>query len=508
MRDLSRASELAGALAGLTGVSLIVVLLRLPSAAPTPVIAALVLLLAVLGAATISTLRAAAVTSLAATLAFNFFFLPPLHAFTIADPQNWVALFAFLVVATIASHLSTAARQRAIEADARRQEVTRLFDLSRDILLTNESEGAIATLARHVARRFQLASVAVCLPDTGGWQVHQGAEETVEVTSAQLDDAFARLHGTLEYDARERTYGGHAVVPRTGSGTVFTLVPLRLGSRPVGLLATDGSGLDKGTLDALGGVIAIAIERVHFLEDRKVAEALKQRADLASALLASFSHDLRTPLTTVRVAVANLRSLEIPEAERVSQADIALKEIDRLNRLFQDILDMARIDAEAIEAERQWVAPADIVDAAIAQLGPVLDGRALNVDADAGVQVHVDPRLTSSALAHLLENAAHYSPAETPIDIRGWSDADGLHLVVRDHGAGLDAAELDHLFERFHRGPAARTHAGGTGMGLAISRGLLAAQAGRIWGENVSDGGARFTIAVPAPVRALVSRET
>jgi two-component system sensor histidine kinase KdpD len=507
MRDLPRARELAGALGGLSGVALIVVVLRLAADTPSPVISALVLLLVVLGTATVSTLRVAVATSVVATLAFNFFFLPPLHTFTIADPQNWVALFVFLAVATIASHLSTAARQRAIEADERRQEVTRLFDLSRDILLTNESEGAIATLARHVARRFQLASVAVCLPDTGGWQVHQGGERTIEVTPVQLDEAFARLRGTLEYDARERTYGGHAVVAQTGNGAATTLVPLRLGSRPVGLLATDGSGLEKGTLDALGGVIAIAIERVHFLEDRKVAEALKERADLASALLASFSHDLRTPLTAVRVAVANLRSSEVSDTERVGQADIALTEIDRLNRLFQEILDMARIDAEAVAAERQWVAAADVVDAAIAQLGPLLENRELRIDADPVAQVHVDPRLTSTALVHLLENATQYSPPGSPIDIHGWSDAEGLHLVVRDRGNGLDAAELDHLFERFRRGPAGRRHAAGTGMGLAISRGLLAAEGGRIWGENAPDGGARFTIVVPAPVRAPAEQE-
>lgn len=505
MRDLSRPRELAGALAGLTGVALIVAVLRLPPEVPGPAIAALVLLLAVLGTATVSSLRVAVGTSLAATLAFNFFFLPPLHTFTIADPQNWVALFVFLAVATIASHLSTAARQRAIEADARRQEVTRLFDLSRDILLTNESEGAMDSLARHVARRFQLDSVAICLPGQGAWQVSQGAERTVRLTPAQLDDAFARMHGSLEYDARQRAYSGHATVEGGDGGTV-TLVPLRLGSRPVGLLATHGPGLEKGTLDALGGVIAIAIERAHFLEDRKTAEALKQRADLASALLASFSHDLRTPLTAVRVAVANLRSTDAPDAERISQADIALTAIDRLNRLFQDILDMARIDAEAISAERQWVAPADVVDAAIAQLGPVLRSRELHVEAESSGQVHVDPRLTSSALAHLLENAAQYSPADAPIDIRGWSDAEGLHLVVRDHGDGLDSAGLEHLFERFYRGSAGRGHVAGTGMGLAISRGLLAAEGGRIWGENAPEGGACFTIVVPAPVRELAEQ--
>ena len=470
-------------IAGLAGVAAIVGLLRLAQESASPAIAALVLLIAVLATAAVSTWRAAVVTSLGATLAFNFFFLPPLHTFTIADPQNWVVLFVFLLVATIASHLSATARQRAREAEARRQEVTRLFDLSRDILLTDESEGALASLARHVARRFQLSSVALCLPGDAGWRIFQGAGRAVAVTPAQLDPTLARLRGTLEFDARERAYAGHATLA-ADDGAVLTLVPLRLGSRPVGLLATDDPSLEAGTLDALAGVVAIAIERAHFLADRKAAEALAQRADLASALLASFSHDLRTPLTAVRVAIANLRSRDIPEHERLRQADIASQEIVRLDRLFQDILDMTRIDAAAITAERQWVAPSDIVDASIAQLGPVLSQRTLRIDADAAAEVLVDPRLTSSAFAHVLENAAAYSPAETPIDIRAWTDDDGLHLSVRDHGPGLDAEELHHLFERFHRGRAGRTHAGGTGMGLAISRGLLAAEAGRIWGRT------------------------
>ena len=132
--------------------------------------------------------------------------------------------------------------------------------------------------------------------------MHQGGERSVEPTREQLDHAFARLRGPLEYDARQRAYGGH-VGDRGARGTQSTLVPLRLGTRPVGILATDGVDARIGTLDALGGVVAIAIERAHFLDERKKAEALSQRADLASALLASFSHDLRTPVTSVRVAV-------------------------------------------------------------------------------------------------------------------------------------------------------------------------------------------------------------
>jgi two-component system, OmpR family, sensor histidine kinase KdpD len=494
-RDISIAAG------GVAAIALIVAALRALHESPNATIAALLLLLVVLATATAARLRVAIAICVAAMLAFNYFLLPPFNTFRIADPQNWVALFVFVVVAIIASQLSAAARQRASEAEARKLEVTRLFDLSRDILLTTDSQSAIADVARYVARRFELHAVAICLPSPTGWDVYQGAEQSIEPPREQLDDTFARLRGPLEYDARRRAYDGHVMVSQP-VGDHISVVPLRLGTRPVGLLATGASKLEVGTLDALGGVVAIAIERAHFLEERKRAEALAQRADLASALLASFSHDLRTPVTSVRVAVSNLQNSELSAEERHTQSQLAIEELDRLNRLFQDILDMARIDAAAVNPERQWVTPADLVDAAVAYVGPTLASRTLHVDADMIKEVKVDPRLTSSALAHVLENAARYSPAETPIDIRAWAEADGAHIVVRDRGAGLDASELDHVFEPFYRSTKSR-HATGTGLGLAITRGLLAAEGGRVWCENVADGGARFTIVVPAAVRAL-----
>ena len=465
----------------------------------SPTTVALTLLLVVLGTATLARLRIAIVMSVVAMLTLNFFFLPPVGTFTIADPQNWIALFAFLIVAMIASNLSAAAQERAREAVARRNEVTRLFDLTRDVLLTTETAGALDVLARHVARRFDLSRVAICLPAEHGWQIHQGGVEEVPLDVGVLDTSLAKARGTLEFDAYKRAYGGHI---RTGEGNDIAIVPLRHGTKAVGLLAAVSSMLDIGTLDAVAGVVAIAIERAQFLQERDAAKLVKQKADLAATLLASLSHDLRTPLTAIRVAVENLRG-ELAPGERVSQADAAITELDRLTRLFQDILDMARIDAAGITIDRQWVEAGDVVDAAIAQVQHTLQGHPVRVDADADMSVEIDPRLASVALSHLLENAAQYSPADGEITVLARVERDGLHVSVTDRGPGLDPGELDHLFERFYRGRAARHATFGTGMGLSITRGLLAATGGRVWAENVPGAGARFSIVVPGAVRPV-----
>jgi two-component system sensor histidine kinase KdpD len=484
---------LLGSLAAIGGVT--VLLRTVPDVSPTT--AALALLLVVLGTATLARVQIALVASVAAMLTLNFFFLPPVSTFTIADPQNWIALFAFLMVAIIASNLSAAAQDRAREAIARRNELTRLFDLTRDVLLTTETASAIEVLARHVARRFELSSVAICLPNDGGWRILQGGKEDVGVDVTMLNTAMAKARGTLEFDAQQRAYGGHMLV---GEKHDVAIVPLRHGTRAVGLLAAVSPTLDVGTFDAVAGVVAIAIERAQFMAERDSSELARQKADLAATLLASLSHDLRTPLTAIRLAVENLAG-DLPADARRQHAGAAMGELDRLTRLFQDILDMAGIDAAAIRVDRQWVAAADVVDAAVAHVRHTLKRHALRVEADTDMEVEIDPRLTSVALSHLLENAALYSPADQEIVVHARVDADGLSVAVTDHGPGLDPAELDHLFERFYRGRTARQTSFGTGMGLSITRGLLAAAGGRVWAENMPGAGARFTIVVPGPVR-------
>ena len=190
--------------------------------------------------------------------------LPPVGGLTIADPQNWVAMVAFLVVSLIGSRLSGLARARAEEALSARDELARLFDLSRDVLLITETADALAAVARAIARRFELDFVGVALPASGEWRVSQSGASRIELDPAQLSTAFAAAQAALEFDAHARTYVGHRTM--VVAGRTVRLVPLRVGTKPVGLLAAAGRDIPPGTLDALGGVAAIAIERVQLLD--------------------------------------------------------------------------------------------------------------------------------------------------------------------------------------------------------------------------------------------------
>jgi two-component system sensor histidine kinase KdpD len=266
---------------------------------------ALTFLLVVLVTAATSRLRVAVVTSMASMLCFNFFFLPPVGTWTIADPQNWVALFVFLAVSLVASRLSHVAGARTQEALGRRDELARLFDLSRDVLVMTASPDAVSHLARAIGRRFDLEYVAIALPGSEGWSIAAAGDGIVQLEPRHLTDAYEAAATSLEFDAYERTYAGHRSVDT--DGRIVRLVPLRVGTKPIGLLAASGRPIEPGTLDTLAGVVAISIERMTFLEERKTGELTRQSEELKSALLTSLGHDLRTPLTAIRIAAGNLK---------------------------------------------------------------------------------------------------------------------------------------------------------------------------------------------------------
>ena len=201
------------------------------------------------------------------------------------------------------------------------------------------------------------------------------------------------------------------------------------------------------------------------------------------------------------MAAGNLTTGALDEDERRQQSDVILAEVERLTRLFQNILDMARIDAGAVSADTRWTHPSEIIAAARQQVEHTLRGHHVDLDVDPDVPVELDPRLTATALAHLLENAAQYSPEGSAIGITARVEPEGLSLRVRDRGPGIAAADLPHLFERFYRGNASTARVSGTGMGLAIAKGRLAVERGRVWAENRPDGGAEFTLRVPTVTR-------
>lgn len=248
-----------------------------------------------------------------------------------------------------------------------------------------------------------------------------------------------------------------------------------------------------------------AQEALTLAEARNEAEMARRTAEARSALVASLSHDLKTPLTALTVAAGNLGIANLSAAERSEQMHIVAAELGRLKRLFDNVVDMASVETQSMNTEVEWVQASEIIDAARHNVESALVSRPIDVDDDTQeLMVQLDPRLMSAALAHVLENAGAYSPAGSRVGIAVRIVADRLVIAVRDHGAGVPVDDLDHVFERFYRGSDARHAHFSSGMGLAITKGLLAIQGGRITVANHAGGGAVFTLEVPVATRAGV----
>jgi len=271
----------------------------------------------------------------------------------------------------------------------------------------------------------------------------------------------------------------------------------------VALLAVSliGSHLSHQSRERARAALALA-------QERNEAEMAKRSADAKAALVASISHDLKTPLTALTVSAGNLGTPGLSDEERREQLRLVQTELARLKRLFDSIIDMASVETRSLTAELEWVHPADIVEAACRHAETALHSREIAVGDESGDQVvHLDPRITSAALAHVLENAAMYSAVSSPINIHISVTGDHLAVAVRDRGPGLPPGEIGRIFDRFYRGSATAPNQFSSGMGLAITRGLLAIQGGRIRADNHPDGGAVFTLEVPAVSRVVAEPE-
>ena len=438
-------------------------------------------LVAVLAVSAAWGLRYAIFVSIAATAAYNYFFLPPLFRFTVADPQNWIALVAFLATAIIASELSERARREARQSKQRRSELERLYAFSQQLLVTESVFGLLNSLPAFIVDCFGVTGVALFLENKEKTYFSDAGVQAL-IPIDQLKVISGRGEPTLERDTK----------------TCF--MPLRMGVRSMGSLGVVGCDLSRETLEAIASLVAIAIERAATTERLTKAEATRESDRLRSLLLDSVTHEFRTPLTAIKAAAeALLSGVELGKPQLREMATVVNEESDRLNRLVGEAEEVAQLDALQIELDLDPHHIREAVDLAMQQSKRALEHHQVELDIPEDLpRVRMDVKRIAEVLSHLLENAGKYSPQQTSIHITSELYDSQLVTSVADHGSGIDDMEQSMIFEKFYRGRNQRTTIQGTGMGLAIAKAIVELHGGKIGVTSQLGRGSVFYFSLPA----------
>jgi two-component system, OmpR family, sensor histidine kinase KdpD len=461
------------AFATAAGVLAIAALCRVLSLNATAV--ALSFLLFVLVIATRWGLWAAILASAIATLLFNFLFLPPVGTLTIADPQNWIALAAFLITAVIASELSNRAQRQAAAAIEQRREVERLYQLSRSVLLDTGEHGPGSTITHQIAASFGFESVLF-----------------YDLATRNAYSAGPRDLKT-SYDELE------SIKELTGLPDGSLAIAVRLGNKPVGVLAVRGE-VGKPALEAIANLVAITVERAASQEMASRARAARKSEELKSSILDALAHEFKTPLTSIKAASTALlsRTSTHPDAQR-ELLTIIDEETDRLTNLVTEAIQASHIEAGRVKLARTAVDVLALVNRVVEQMKSRLDDRAVEVDIPDGLPaVMVDRDLIELAVRQLVDNALKYSRPGTPIVVHARATDETVNLSVTDAGPGLSPQEQQKIFEKFYRGEAVRHKLAGTGMGLNIVKDIVTAHSGTIHVQSSPNVGTTFIIELPA----------
>jgi two-component system sensor histidine kinase KdpD len=447
------------------------------------VTAALTLLLAILFISTLWGLAEATVASIAAVLGFNYFFLEPIGTFRIQDSQNIVAFVAFLITAVTASQLSAYARRRTVEAEAGRLEMERLHALVQTMMLRGSARSTASEFVQDVMQAFGCSAAAFYYQPGG--EVFRSGPQTGSV-SGSVSDAVS------DADLRAAAEASDVSVDRQRG---IAIAPVRLGVRSLGSMALMGALPSAQTLRAIGNLAAIAIERARAFDEASRSESARQGEALKTALLDSLAHDIKTPLTSIKAAVTSLLGGAQPSQREL--LTIIDEEADRLNRLAAEVVAMARIEAGKLHLEKRPVAAAEIVSNALSALPA--DARPVTVNVAPELPlVDADPEFAAQVVKQLVENALKYSPGGSPVVVSAERRDARIVIGVADRGPGIEENERARIFDKFFRGRRHRFDTKGTGMGLAIAKGIVDAHGGRIWVESEPGQGSVFYFALPA----------
>src|SRR6266404_7594409 len=448
---------------------------------------ALSFLMAILAVSAAWGMAVSALMSVAAMLAFNYFFLPPVGRFTVADPQNWVALLAFLATAIVGSQLSSRIRKEADVAHRRRREIEQLYAFSQKLLGEGNVIQLLNAIPNHIVEAFEAGAASVFLAEKQ--KFYRSGFGTLQLEEAQLRATFEREEPLIDL------------------GRGFCYAPIRLGMRSIGSFGLSGARVTRQTLEAVGTLLGIAIERARAVEQLSKTEADRQSERLKSALLDSITHNFRTPLTSIKASVTSLLSPQPPQgSHRQELLEIMNEECDHLNKLVEDASEMSKLEAGEIELEFRAVPAHELIDAALANCKSSLVARDVRVQVPDGLPaVRADLARGKEVLVQLLENANLYSEKDRPIIVSAESNGNFVLFSVADRGPGIDTMEQGLIFDKFYRGKDQRSVIQGTGMGLPISKAIVEAHGGAITVTSQLNHGSVFTFTLPV-ARAGVDR--
>jgi two-component system sensor histidine kinase KdpD len=392
--------------------------------------------------------------SVASMLAFNWFFLPPVHTFTLSDSRNWFALLVYLVTAVVVSELAARARRRALEAEQREEETALLAEAARSLLEGRRVADELGWIGDRVGHMLNARSASIVL----------GSDVDVSTSSAPIE--------------------------------------LRAGDRRVGtleLIEGPDSNLSarRRLLPALASLLAVAIDRERLAHDAVEAEALRRSDTIKTAVLRAVSHDLRSPLTAIRAASDGLKdeALALSDEDRRELLDTIQVEVRRLEHVVDDLLALSRLQAGAVAAQPEVWTVEELVFGALDEVGGETDRVQVALPGEVP-PILVDALQVRRILVNLVSNALKFSPPASPVAVRVTRTRKEVIIRIVDQGPGIPENELERVFEPFYRG-APHQDQTGTGLGLAIARGFAEANGGRLWAESQAGQGACFALALP-----------